>query len=284
MRIGLPATLELPARSILISNTDADKNAIIAVLPGGGSSYALSVGEPHISALPSSYLKKGTINNTLLAQTITLGLNLGIDSQLGDFVLQAGKLATAAPEGGCGSDTPMPRSCSEEGYAPTINEYQYFDIPAVVDLLPDKTVQGLFDMANIALGGGALPEGVSLSALASAVDVVNNAFDGCRISMGYEQTKLACKTESPQEFVAFEVPIVNNVLTIKYKFSYVSDVTIDIFDAATGNKLFSKSDTNSYLDKEVKLEYNFNTGTQKVYIVRLTTRLGHDEKKVMSSY
>ena len=87
MRIGLPATLELPARSILISNTDEDKNAIIAVLPGGGSSYALSVGEPHLSALPSSYLKKGVLNNTLLAQTITLGLNLGIDSQLGDFVL-----------------------------------------------------------------------------------------------------------------------------------------------------------------------------------------------------
>ena len=283
MRIGLPATLELPARSILISNTDEDKNAIIAVLPGGGSSYALSVGEPHLSALPSSYLKKGVLNNTLLAQTITLGLNLGIDSQLGDFVLQAGTLATAAPEGGCGFDTPMPRSCSAEGYAPVINEYQYFTIPPVVDLLPVKTVQGLFDMANIALGGGALPEGVSLSALASAVDVVNNAFDGCRISMGYDQTPLACLTSSPQDFVAFEVPIVNNTLTVKYKFSYETDVLIEVFDT-NYNKVCSLTDSNSYLDKEIVLNCNFNTGTQKVYIVRLTTRLGHDEKKVMSSY
>ena len=88
---------------------------------------------------------------------------------------------------------------------------------------------------------------------------------------------------NPEGFVAFEVPIVNNQLTIKYKFGYVSDVTIDVFDAATGAKVFSKLDTNSYLDKEVKLEYNFNTGTQKVYIVRLTTRLGHDEQKVISN-
>jgi hypothetical protein len=101
--------------------------------------------------------------------------------------------------------------------------------------------------------------------------------------MGYGVERKVCDLTSPQAFVAFEVPIVNNQLTIKYKFSYVSDVTIDVFDATTGAKLFSKADTNSYLDKEVKLDYNFNTGTQKVYIVRLTTRLGHDEQKVLSS-
>ena len=257
-------------------------SCVIAALPGGGGSYKLS-GAKNICSLPSSYLKNGRINNTLLAQTITLGLNIGINSALGELVLKAGVLATAAPNGGCGSQTPKLRSCSAEGYMPVINEYKYYTIPAVVDLLPNKTVQGLYDMANKALGGEILPAGISLSNLASAVDLINNAFDGCRISMGYEQKPLGCIASSPQEFVAFEVPIVNNQLTIKYKFSYVSDVTIDVFDTATGAKVFTKKDTNSYLGKEVKLDYNFNTGTQKVYIVRLTTRLGHDEQKVMSS-
>ena len=282
---GGTMTIGSPGHSVFMTAPD-DIDDIIRVLPGGGGSYALLAGNIQISSSGfSSYLRKGNINNTLLAQTITLGLNLGIDSELGDFVLQSGTLATAAPEGGCGFDTPMPRSCSEEGYMPVINEYQYFAIPAVVDLLPVKTVQGLFDMANYALGGGdlSLYPGITLSALANAVDMINNAFDGCRISMGYEQTLLVCNTSSKQEFVAFEVPIVNNQLTIKYKFGYVSDVTIDVFDAATGAKVFSKIDTNSYLDKEVKIDYNFNTGTQKVYIVRLTTRLGHDEQKVLSS-
>ena len=257
-------------------------SCVIAALPGGGGSYKLS-GAKNICSLPSSYLKNGRINNTLLAQTIALGLNIGINSALGDFALKAGTLATAAPDGGCGTDIPKLRSCSAEGYMPVINEYKYYTMPAVVDLLPNKTVQGLYDMANKALGGEVLPAGISLSNLASAVDLINNAFDGCRISMGYEQKPLGCIASSPQEFVAFEVPIVNNQLTIKYKFSYVSDVTIDVFDTATGAKVFTKKDTNSYLGKEVKLDYNFNTGTQKVYIVRLTTRLGHDEQKVISS-
>jgi len=286
MRIGLEGN------SVLVSNTDADKNAILAVLPGGGSSYKLLTGNPQISALTgsfSSYLtKKGTLNNTLLAQTITLGLNLGIDGTLGGFGLQAGldqygkpiELATAAPQGGCGSNIPMPRSCSiGEGYGSVVNEYGYFQFPAFVN---GMTVQELFTAANQALADGTLPMGVTMSTLANAVDMVNNAFDGCRIAIGYGVERLECKTSSAQEFVAFKVPIVNNQLTIKYKFSYVSDVTIDVFDAVTGAKVFSKLDTNSYLDKEVELDYNFNTGTERVYIVRLTTRLGHDEQKVMS--
>ncbi len=268
--------------SISMSNNAIDIAKIIQVLPGGGSSSALLQGDFTITTMPTSYLKKGNINNTLLAQTITLGLNLGIDGTLGSFALQAGKLATAAPQGGCGSKIPMLRSCSAEGYAPTINEYKYYTVPAVVGLLPTPTVQGLYDMANKALGREILPAGVTLSNLASAVDLINNAFDGCRISMGYDQVPLLCDTSDPEGFVAFSVPIVNNQLTIKYKFAYDSDVTIDVFDAA-GNKVYSKTDTNSYLDKEVVLNHNFNTGTQKVYIVRVTTKLGHSERKVVSS-
>jgi hypothetical protein len=257
-------------------------SCIITVLPGGGGSYKLS-GAKDICNLPSGYLtKKGTLNNTLLAQTITLGLNLGIDPSLGGFVLQAGELATAAPQGGCGTTIPILESCSiGEGYGVLVNEYRRYAFPGFVD---GMTVKGLFDAANNALGGGTLPQDATMSTLANAVDMVNNAFDGCRIAMGYGVPKPDCTiATSPQEFVAFQVPIVNNQLTIKYKFSYVSDVIIDVFDAVTGAKVFSKLDTNSYLDKEVKLDYNFNTGTEKVYIVRLTTRLGHDEQKVMSN-
>jgi hypothetical protein len=273
----------LPGGSVWITNSEADINAIIAVLPGGGNSYQLSAGNPQISALTGfKYLtKNGTLNNTLLAQTITLGLNLGIDPSLGGFVLQGGELATAAPEGGCGTTIPMTRSYSiGEGYGTIMNEYKRFEFPAFVD---GMTVQALFDAANKALGEGKLPPDATMSTLAYAVDMVNNAFDGCRIAIGYGVEPLVSNTSSPQEFVAFQVPIVNNQLTIKYKFSYVSDVIIDVFDAVTGAKVFSKLDTNSYLDKEVKLDYNFNTGTEKVYIVRLTTRLGHDEQKVMSN-
>jgi hypothetical protein len=277
-------TIGLPGKSVLLSNTTADINAIVQVLPGGGSSIVLLAGNPHVSALPASYLKKGNINNTLLAQTITLGLNLGIDSELGAFGLQVGTLATAAPEGGCGSKIPKTRSCSEGGYTPVINEYKYFVIPAVVGLLPTPTVQGLFDMANTALGGGALPAGITLSDLAIAVDRINNAFDACRISMGYNQTPLTdCNTADKAAFEAYDVPITDQ-LTIKYKFSYTSNVRIDVYNMS-GTLVHSQTDTNSYLDKEVKLNFNFNsgTGTQQVYFVKLTTNLGNTKKQVLSS-
>lgn len=64
--------------------------------------------------MPRSYLKKGNVNNTLLVQTITSGLNLGRDSALVNFELKAGKLSTATPQEGCGSKIPAPRICSFE--------------------------------------------------------------------------------------------------------------------------------------------------------------------------
>ena len=60
-----------------------------------------------------------------------------------------------------------------------------------MNALTDKTVQGLFDLANTALGGGST-NGLSLSEIAGAVDAINNAFDGCRIFIGYDVPKLIC--------------------------------------------------------------------------------------------
>ena len=172
----------------------------------------------------------------------------------------------------------MPRSCSYDIYTPTINEYKYFDIPAVVNLLPNKTVQGLFDMANKALGGGALPEGVTLSSLANAVYVINNAFDGCRISMGYNQTPLAC-IEDRASFIVNPVPIVDYA-TVTYKFSYVSDVTIEVWNIS-GVKLHTQLDANSCYDKKVSVNYPFTaSGT---YIIKLVTNIGSSSRTVIKN-
>ncbi|MCI4436645.1 MAG: hypothetical protein JHC33_07530, partial [Ignisphaera sp.] len=271
-------TIGLSGKSVSMSNNATDIAKIIQVLPGGGSSLVLSSGDFTINTMPASYLKKGNINNTLLAQTITLGLNLGIDGTLGTFALQAGTLATAAPQGGCGSKIPMPRSCSLDIYTPTINEYKYFDIPVVVGLLPNPTVQGLFDMANTALGGGTLPAGVTLSNLANAVDVINNAFDGCRISMGYDQTPLTCVADRAA-FDVSPVPIADYA-TVTYKFSYVSDVTIEVWTIG-GVKLFTQNDTNSYFDKQVAINYSFTaSGT---YIIKIITNIGSSTRTVIKN-
>ncbi|MGO4817957.1 T9SS type A sorting domain-containing protein [Flavobacterium sp. W22_SRS_FP1] len=282
--------------TVVINNTSADRMAIINVLPGGGSSYVLS-NENSISSLP--YLSKnGRINNTLLAQTITLGLNIGINASLSDFVLQSGILVTADPEGGCGSETAKTRICNyTDGILTSVtNDYHYYSIDAsVINAIDgDKTVQGLFKLANKALGGGDT-NGVSLSNIASVVDKINNAFDGCKIFMGYDVAR--CLTDEPGStsvsttsktvdielagFTASPVPF-KDQLTVKYDFDYQSDVKIEVFNSQ-GNRVLSKADTNSYLGKEVRLNLDVNRGQEQVYVIKLTTNQGSSTRKIMSS-
>ena len=291
---GGTMTIGSLGNTVLITNTLTDRNAIIDVLPGGGSSYVLS-GSYSISALPSSYLsKKGTVNNTLLAQTITLGLNIGVNGALGDFVLQDGVLVTAAAEGGCGSDIPKVRTCNYDingNLTSVTNDYQYYSIDANVlaAIEGDKTVEGLFDLANKALGGGNT-NGVSLTSIAEVVDKINNAFDGCRIFIGYDVPK--CPTTintiepvdistSKASFDAYPVPF-KDQLTIRYKFDYVSDVKIDVLNSQ-GVSVLSKMDNNSYMNKEVTLNLNSHVDRSEVYVVKVTTNRGSSIKKVISS-
>jgi hypothetical protein len=181
-----------------MNSSPAHVDGIIDMLPGGGPSVELIAGHYPITNLPDAYLNlnNGRIGNTLLAQTITLGLNLGIGTDLGNFVLQGGTLVTADVEF-CGSNTPKPRLCIYRLTAPydlinVINEYGYFPIDAaVVNAIPGspKTVAGLFELANRALanvdGVVGKENNVNLSAIASAVDAINNAFDECRIFIGW---------------------------------------------------------------------------------------------------
>jgi hypothetical protein len=140
---------------------------------------------------------KGKINNVFLSQTITLGLNLRISSTLPGFQIQAGTMATADPVGGCGSTTPKVRSCYYDAIlmkVVVVNEYTYRTIlPSVINALDCKgyahTVTGLFMLANDALGNvdGTIGSecGASLSDINAAVDAINNAFDECKVFIGW---------------------------------------------------------------------------------------------------
>ncbi|WP_170066871.1 T9SS type A sorting domain-containing protein [Flavobacterium granuli] len=89
------------------------------------------------------------------------------------------------------------------------------------------------------------------------------------------------KTTKKASFEAYPVPF-KDQLTIKYNFDYVSDVKIEVFDTQ-GVRVFSKTDTNSYLNKEITLDLHTNKAKEQIYIVKLTTDRGTSTKKVMSS-
>ena len=96
-----------------------------------------------------------------------------------------------------------------------------------------------------------------------------------------QQTKVTNDDVSKVAFEVYPVPF-KDELKIKYNFDYVSDVKIKIFNSQ-GIQVFSKSDTNSYLGKEIALDLKMNSGRQQVYIVQVTTNQGSSVKKVISS-
>jgi hypothetical protein len=137
------------------------------VMPGGSTPQALTFpGQCNIldACFTNNYLTSlGKINNVLLSQTLALSLNTR---------LQNGKLATLKLGNGC-------FVTSGGNFQVNQNVINYLGANA--------TVQDLLNLANDVLGGVKVPgvNGVpSFSDINSAVDAINNGFDGCRLYMG----------------------------------------------------------------------------------------------------
>jgi hypothetical protein len=137
-------------------------------------------------------------------------------------------------------------------------------------------------------------DGTAPGLLASELDYFNNSgcpLGGTRANKATNCIDSAPTTDTTTEtgtiktelagFTASPVPF-KNQLTIRYDFDYQSDVTIEVFNAQ-GVLVFSKLDTNSYLNKEVTFDIKVNKGQEQVYIVKLTTDQGSSTRKVMSS-
>jgi hypothetical protein len=163
-------------------------------MPGGGPATELS-GASTICSFND--LKNGRIHNVLLAQTLALGLNIGIgDPQqaLGGFDLQAGCLYTAKAKE-CGGEEYDARWCEVvNGVTITHNEYENRcfsqELIDVLDQYYTTDVNGLFALANDALGNkdcvAGTEHGLSLSEIAGAAGSINEVFDECRIAVGWD--------------------------------------------------------------------------------------------------
>jgi hypothetical protein len=202
-------TIGKAGHSVTIATGQA--SCVIAALPGGGPAKELPAGNSSICTLPNSLVNgQGRIKNVLLAQTITLALNINITSpsDLGVFPLQAGVLATADPVGGCGSDIPEQRICHYSTTSPyqlisVENEYTYRTITAsVYNAIPGtKNVAGLLELANRALanvdGVVGSENGASLSDIANAAAAINEVFDECKIFVGWNVAPCAPTDPTP---------------------------------------------------------------------------------------
>ena len=197
---GGTITIGCTGHSVTVSTGQA--SCVIDVLPGGGASAELPAGNYTVCGLPGSLLsKQGRIDNALLAQTLTLGLNMGINPPaLSNFPLQANKWLVTAETVECGSPDvkPCQFSCTPGltvgtyVWTVTYSPYHVSDCrisQALYDALTTKNVSGLYALANAALcnvdGVVGTERGISLTEIENAVDCINNAFDECRTVVGW---------------------------------------------------------------------------------------------------
>ena len=290
MRIGLVGN------SILIAKSTEDINKVIEYLPGGKAIGELVTGNPYISEndFKSWYTttvgKNTTINNKLLAQTIVLGLNIGMHNNLGDFALQAGTFATAELDGGCGSTIAKERYCdTNTGIA--YNEYKYYTIKGTVAGAASN-VNELFALANRALGNAdtvlGSEDGVSLADIHTAVDRINNAFDKCRMFIGWGIEPLPCTIsatptilakvavveepaliDSSVDFKVYPVPF-GDVINVQYRFEYDTDVTIQVFNLQ-GGLIYGVVDNRYNKSEMATKQINLARTFDQALIIRLTT-------------
>ncbi len=171
-----------------------DANCVIRYLPGGGKPTALKsdyhFNQSNCNIIPNTMPlnKQGRFSNILLSQTITLALNLRLDTLLTtSFYLPDPSTPWMRTEGAdyvngiCGDGDDLPDSTFMSFYFP----------PSVLSALgsngTNRTAADLLAMANQALAGTTFP-GVSLADIVAAIDAINKGFDEARFFSGYYVT------------------------------------------------------------------------------------------------
>jgi hypothetical protein len=183
----------LPATSVQIGSSvtdnlilnDVDANCIIGRLPGGGSEAAIT-GLNTCANMPGIMLQSNStkIANTLVAQAITLTLNIGLNPELPNLVLPANKAYMITIEAlDCYNFQSLPDpNGMEVNYPIPVNVTAYLN--GNNGYAPN--VQGLLDLANDAISGVILPgTPPTLSEITNAMGTINNGFDDCRVIVGW---------------------------------------------------------------------------------------------------
>lgn len=261
---GNPLVVGKPGRSLTVN--DGSESCVIKRLPGGGSPAALPADFGNVTmtspscSVPSSILKNGKFNNSLLAQTITLALNLRFDVNLSSFQLCTSFTTQKAAPGidGClGSEDDVPDP-NDLGSTYTISNTV---IEALVAANLPRTPAGILELANRALAGLST-YGASASEISGAADAINKGFDECRfiVSCDNEGSSIAQRigestsadVDGADDATSGKLPARFELLsnqpnpfagatTIRFSLPEKSRVTITLFNIA-GQKLTTIAD------------------------------------------
>lgn len=185
--------------SVTVPATNEGAIKLNQTMPGGNTPGALPAGNCIITTgcfiSPTYLTQQGRINNILLSQTITLGLNVRWNNgELLLFPIKSGYLTTQKMKG-CFPNAVLVETC-ESGTISSILMNQN----VVTYLGVNGTVADLLQLANDVLGGTKTPgiNGVpSYADVNEAVDCINKSFDEGRRFLNYFEAKQYCEILFP---------------------------------------------------------------------------------------
>ncbi len=271
-------------RCLTLTSADVTNGCIYRRLPGGGPSAIIT--DEGTCTIPSGIATKGngSFRNVLVAQTITLGLNLRVPGTgLGAMPITGPYMVTLASSGNLCADpnaTPVPGTEIVRMIPTSVLAY----------LGTNNTVQDLFAAANQALAGN-LPAGApSLSTWNSAVSAFNEGFDECRILAGFYPTNPLDTTSSTTSSRLFDstepvaVQVYPNPSADLANIEFIlngfdSEVQIEIFDL-NGTRIDVLYNEVANADVRYRVEFNAGTLPSGVYMYQLTTAKGVITNKI----
>lgn len=226
---------------IQIGNITADKikvDSILTYLPGGGPSASYTGSS--LASAPS---------NTLLSQTLTLGLNIGLNQYLGGYKFGS-VIASQKASGECGQGNLINGTC--QSYS--------VDTP-----YSNMTVREIFEAAGEALKSGTDNQRRKLAGIAGAI---NELFDECakalpacpslitstRSSNNAMTEQVELSIPNKLEVKAFPNPF-RNIVYLKFRSPVAGDALIELYDM-TGRKLEIRYQRNVQPGYDNLIEFN----------------------------
>jgi len=214
-------------KSVTVPASNDGATKLNQTMPGGNTPNGLPAGNCIITTgcfvSPIYLTQQGRINNILLSQTITLGLNVRWDnSKLLLFPIKSGYLTTQKMKG-CGESAVLVTTC-ESGTVSSILMNQN-----VVNYLGGSaTVADLLQLANDVLGGSKVPGvgGVpSYTDVNDAVDCINKSFDEGRRFLDYYDTNQTCELLFPAPIILPTTSTITSARTTDASTTYGVTVT-----------------------------------------------------------
>lgn len=237
-----------------------DAASVINYLPAGGSATGLPLGNNSLN-----YFISNKIQNSLLAQTITLALNIGLnmENNMMNYPLQA-KYLMLDKAVNCGIDgTSGDSKCANFTIIAGLQDQ---------DGVAGLTINDVWIAANKLLNDPTASVGISLGQVSSVVEAINLAWDECRIAKQWVSScgEPVMQTSSLDAGVtsrAYPNPF-RESFTIDFVSKYSGTAKVEIYDV-TGRliEVIYKGDVIAGVQYKVKYQSKLNTPSAVIYKV-----------------